>query len=241
MNPEAFKNIKLKRVGSVSPHSSIDYDSNGKVIRSRKPDDIIAEHLPRFEIDRGLDAVEKMKDESGKFLMEIIFDKYRSQGNVAVLDAGCGSGRTLHEIRDRLTFWAKATPESVTTVGVNDIDYSEESVDPKTRAAIKNGEIPYTVDDLAIVKLPAQAFDIVFANEVITRNTIGNAAKIIDNLLTTLKLGGVFIFDISEPQWENHKLRDYFDGLVNGYKLYGYAEYKERSNDKRIFIAIQPR
>jgi SAM-dependent methyltransferase len=240
MNQEVFKNIRLKWVGPVGPHTSVNY-ADGKAVGIRRPEDIIAEHLSRVEIDRGLSAVEKMKDGSGKLLMEIILDKYRSQHQVAVLDAGCGTGRTLYEIKDSLTHWAKATSESVVLVGVNDIDYSEESVDPKTQAAIKNGEIDYRVDDLTTVELPAQAFDVVFANEVITRNTLGNAAKIIDNLLPPLKPDGVFIFDISEHQWENVKLRDYFDSLLGGYKLYGYAEYKERSSDKRIFIAISPR
>jgi SAM-dependent methyltransferase len=241
MNSEALASIKLKRIGSIGSHSSIDYDSNGRVVRLRKLDDIIAEHLLRSEIDRGLDAVEKMKDESGKFLMEIVFDKYRSQQQIAVLDAGCGTGHTLYEIRDRLNHRVHAAPASMTTVGVNDVDYSDESTSSKTRAAIKTGEIQYIVDDLATVEFPKQTFDVIYANEVITRNTLGNAAKIIDNLLPTLKPEGILIFDISGYQWENAKLRYYFDGLLEEYRLYGYSEYKDKSEEKRVFIAIQLR
>lgn len=239
MSLESLQQIKLKYVEHDGLHAVASY-IDGKVVRIRRPDDIIAEHLQRKEIDRGFSALSKMKDESGTPLINIIFDKYSKQGQLAVLDAGCGTGRTLFEIREQLELGTKATAASVTTVGINDEDYSDESCSPKTRAAIKNGQIQYVVDDLATVPLSEHAFDVIYSYETLVYNGIGKTTKIIDNLLPSLKPDGVLIFNITESQWGNSRLRDYFDLQLEEYRLHGHSVY-DRYNDKRVFIAIKPR
>jgi SAM-dependent methyltransferase len=240
MNLERLQRVKLKYKGMDGPRGSVSY-INGKTVKERDPEDSVAEHLLRCEIDRGSSALAKMKDESGKFLMEIVFDKYRSQQQIAVLDAGCGTGHTLYEIRDRLNHRVHVASASMTTVGVNDVDYSDESGSPETRAAIRNGEIQYIVDDLATIQLPSQAFDVIYSYETLIHNGIGKTAKIIDNLLPFLKQDGVLIFNITEDQWDNPRLRAFFDLQLGQYRLCSYKAHNNRFDDQRIFIAIQPR
>jgi SAM-dependent methyltransferase len=239
MNPEAIQGIKLRYVGVDGLHGSVSY-VDGKTVKVRNPEDAMTRHLSRSEIDRGFISIAKMKDETGERVTGIILNRYRAQHQVAVLDGGCGTGRALYEIRDQLKLREKAGASSMMMVGVNDVDYSDESEDLDVREAIKNGEIQYMVDDLATVQLPTQAFDAIYLHEVLIHNGVGTTAKIVDNLLSSLKPDGVFIFNITRDQWNDDKLRTYFDMLLEGYTLHGYS-HADNTGLERIIISIKPR
>jgi SAM-dependent methyltransferase len=68
----------------------------------------------------------------------------RAAGRVALLDVGCGTGNTLRTWREQLVPHV-ASPDNVTATGLNRYDYSNESMYPETRAAIRRGDVQYRV------------------------------------------------------------------------------------------------
>lgn len=222
------------------PHSSV--FSDGKRVRKiRDPLDTVGSYYLRCEIDRSGDLMlREMKDEQGRFIRTLTLETLREQGQIAILDAGCGTGRTLNEIRTHLLFRTKARPEDILTVGVNDIDFSDESELVATRKAIRDGVIQYVIDDLEKVDLPQDKFDLITSFEVLNHNKPEKVVGIIKNLLRFLSQDGLLIFDLETYQREKPEIVAFIDSLLeNGHSFSEYTLYSPLDRAERIFIRIR--
>lgn len=193
----------------------------------------------RSEIDRSVwDVLFQMKDPLGEPLFEIALGKLRRQGEIAVLDAGCGTGRSLVELRFQLMFGAGKASPGIRAVGVNLSDYSKESELVSVRQAPQNGSIEYLVADLETTELTPDSFDIIYSYETLVHNDTSKATRIVDNLLTALKPEGVLMFDISKGQKD--RFGEYLRNEVPFGKYYIYAyDLKDRRKNQRTFVFMR--
>jgi SAM-dependent methyltransferase len=235
MNPEAIQGIKLKYIGV---HGSVAY-SEGKVVKARQLHDYIDGYL-RAEIDReGSGAIGEYRDASGVSMFEIALAKLGRQGKISILDAGCGTASMLSCFRSKLLLRTLRDPDKIITVGINGVDYSDESSRTQVRDAIKSGDIPYLVTSLEKADFSSHTFDIVYCHEVLNHNPNETAEGAVKNLLTTLKPDGILFFNIDMRQKD--QFREFLQtGLELGkYNIYAYErEYKNKR--KRIYVVIQP-
>jgi SAM-dependent methyltransferase len=239
MNPEAIQGIKLKYRGMDGPHSSVPY-SEGKVVKARQLHDYIDGYL-RAEIDReGSGAIGEYRDASGASMFEIALAKLGRQGKISILDAGCGTASMLYRFRSKLLLRTLRDPDKIITVGINDVDYSDESSRTQVRDAIKLGDIPYLVANLEEADFSNHTFDIVYCHEVLNHHPNEKAERSVKNLLTALKPDGILFFNIDIRQKDEFRIFLQTGVEYGKYDIYAYdKEYKNKQ--KRIYVAIRPR
>jgi SAM-dependent methyltransferase len=240
MNPEAIQGIKLKYIGVDELHDSVAY-SEGKVVKARQPHHDYIDGYLRAEIDKeGSGAIGEYRDALGEPMFEIALTKLGRQGEISILDAGCGTASMLYRFRSKLLSRTLRDPDKIITVGINGVDYSDESSRAQVRDAIKSGDIPYMVANLEEADLSSHTFDIVYCHEVLNHNPSGIAEGAVKNLLTALKPDGILFFNIDIRQKDEFRIF-LQTGLERGkYNIYAYEkEYKNKR--KRIYVAIRPR
>jgi 2-polyprenyl-3-methyl-5-hydroxy-6-metoxy-1,4-benzoquinol methylase len=92
-----------------------------------------------------------------------------ASGSVAILDVGCGTGRTLFDFVTAVREANACPPEMVRGVGVSLHDYSGESTDPAVDAAIAAGDIEYRVGPAEQMRRgDSSTYDIVLSHEMMT-------------------------------------------------------------------------
>lgn len=226
-------------LGSVTQHSSI-YSDGETVVRIRNSEDSVGEFF-RFEVDRDGELMfSEMIDEQSDSILSSIINRLTDQGSIAVMDAGCGTGRTLYAIRDQLLLTTNANPQDIVTVGVNDRDFSDESEDSMVREANRNGDINYVIADLESVDLEPESFDFITSYEALIHNEPAKLIRVIKNLLPSLKQNGAFVFDITEKQKDDPSVRTFLGWRLKqeGYSVFEYT--KEWRKNKRQFVWIRP-
>jgi SAM-dependent methyltransferase len=231
----------IEAVGRPGPHSSI-YSDGKTTVKVRKPDDTIGNFYFRLEIDRnGVLMLTDMRDEEDRDILQAAVSTLHDQGHIAILDAGCGTGHSLNRMREELISRTGLPTKVIAAVGVNDVDFSDESEELTTRDAIANGNIRYVVDDLETVKLPKKSFDLITSYEVLIHNKPPKIAAIIKNLLPSLKDDGLFILDIHPFQKYDPTLKAFLEEeLVEmGYKTSEYRIITDCGLTERIFIRIR--
>lgn len=234
---------QIEFVGRVEKHSSI-YSDGEKTVKVRKPDNTVGNFYFRFEIDRdGSLMLRDMRDEEGNEILQTAIDKLRDQGQISILDAGCGTGRTLYKMREQLLFRTSSAPEAVTAVGINSEDYSDESEEFSTRNAIANQDIQYVVSDLETVRLPPNSFDLITSYEVLIHNKPPRITEIARNLLPCLKDDGLFIFSIHPFQKYDPVLKTFLEEEIHamGYESSEYGIIGDWGLTERLFIRIRRR
>lgn len=232
---------QIEFVGRIEPHSSI-YSDRIQTVKVRKPDDTVGNFYFRLEIDRdGSLMFRDMMDEKDNEILQTATDKLRDQGHIAILDAGCGTGRTLYKAKGQLIFRTGFAPETVTAVGINNEDFSDESEEFAVRDAIAKRDIQYVVGDLETVKLPSNSFDLITSYEVLIHNKPPRIAEIVRNLLPSLKDDGLFIFDIHPFQKYDHTLKTFLeeDLQTMGYEFSEYGTLADLGLTERIFVRIR--
>jgi SAM-dependent methyltransferase len=230
----------IEFVGFPTQHSSI-VNVNGRVERARLPADTVGSRFARCEIDRSGELMfGDMEYEDEVSVLDFAINRFRERGEIAVLDAGCGTARTLFEIKEQLKLRGNAIPEKILTVGVDKDDYSDESQDAEVRAAISRGDIEYVIGDLESVNLGERQFDLITSYEALIHNRPPKATGIIKNLLTYLKDDGIFIFNL-EPWQREYLEMEVFLGYWLKQNHYTYSEYQLDSPMDRVsrtFIRI---
>jgi SAM-dependent methyltransferase len=110
-----------------------------------------------------------------------------------VLDAGCGSGRWLNglanAVRIRLGDGAR-----VRAVGLNDRDFSQESIDPRVRAAVAAGNIAYDLGHVQNMPYADNEFNLVHCFEVLHRPKTYQPA--VREFMRVTRPGGTIFFNV---------------------------------------------
>ena len=167
--------------------------------RRREPTDELGDYT-RWELDRtfGSPSAEFRTDNQPQFFQ--IIEMAREKGSLAVLDAGCGTGRGLFDLKDQVDF---RTGVPVRAVGINDVDYSQESEDRFVRQAFRNGDMEYRVEDLRQTRFDKPEFDLVFSYEALIH--IDDFDQVALNLAQAVRPGGYMYFDLLKEQIDSEK------------------------------------
>lgn len=138
-------------------------------------------------------------------------DKARIHGQVALLDAGCGTGYGLMDLKDQINFRAPIEEKLIDATGVSLTDFSDRfrgSWWEKER--LSNGYIDLRLGNLATVPLEQEHYDVAYSYQVLLHNE--QPLSIIKNVLSSLKAGGVYYFDALVGQdIENSELKETLD------------------------------
>lgn len=161
-------------------------------------------HYTDHEINRGIDVI------NGDFMqidgvgpIRQAIDHARTHGNVSLLDAGCGTGLGLIDLKDQVAFRAPINPEAIEAVGVSMADYShrlDEDAGWVNRKRLANGYVNIRLGNLATIDLAPTSFDVGYSYQVILHNE--KVEPILENILPALSAGGVFYFDTLTDQRE---------------------------------------
>ena len=85
-----------------------------------QPDSRIDVEYPSFAISRGIKPInDDFMRIDGQGPIGVSIDKAKRQGRIALLDAGCGIGLGLIDIKDRISSHAPIDEQSVDAVGVS--------------------------------------------------------------------------------------------------------------------------
>lgn len=221
-------------IAGVKSNHVVDHGDNFKL------EDQVGKFL-RSEIDRNQVQMNfDFKDGEGKHFLETAIDMLDRKGSLSIVDIGCGTGRTLHEVRDIvLRETGKSdNPKAVAAIGVNDSDFSQESMSAAVREAIQEREIEYKVDDMETVDLPPNSQDLIWAYEVFLHNPASKVSETIRHLIPLLQTGGRFYFNLTPELREDPEL----SSVINQAKENGMHAFEYELEDwgvKNVFIMMQ--
>ncbi len=195
----------------------------------------------RVNIDRSTYPMSgEFLDEEGTPLLGAAINTLRNNKSLAMLDAGCGTGHTVWEVRDQALFRTGnyPNPDIVKAIGVNDTDFSQESSKKEVREAISDESIRYIVNDIETVDIPLASQDLIWSFEVMLHNPNPKVARIIRHLLPMLKPNGRFYFNITPEQRNDPEISSAIDDAKeNG--MFAFEYEKEKSDDKRTFVMLR--
>ena len=201
----------------------------------------------RVNIDRNIFSYSEFldKDKDGENIISIALNKLRNKGKIAILDAGCGTGRALFGFKEHLLFRTKQekNPDIVEAVGINDKDFSKESEMWRVQKANAKGFIKYIVDRLETVKLPPNSFDLILSYETLIHNSDDNVVNIMENMVKSLAPRGRFYFDLLAEQRSNLQISEFLEkAKQEKYKVYeSYMKNKPlwQEGEERIFVVLE--
>jgi len=195
------------------------------------------------EIDHSISMPSQdMLDNRREPLIGVALEILRKNGSISVLDAGCGTGFALFELKDELLHRTgnKHNPSIVQATGISLEDYSQKSENRFAREAIKNQYSNYIVDDLSSVNLIQESIDLCWSHEVLIHNSNEKIVKIINNILPAIKPNGYFYFNLNPDQRNSPEVSSVIQDLKekDNY-VYEYSKEDRYYNEKRIFVMIK--
>lgn len=201
----------------------------------------------RVNVDRSIFSYSEFldKDKNGENLISLALSKLRNKGKIAILDAGCGTGRALFGFKEQILFRTKQekNPNVVEAVGINDNDFSKESEMWRVHKANAKGFIKYIVGKLETVKLPPNSFDLILSYETLIHNSDDNVVNIMENMVKSLAPGGRFYFDLLEEQRSNPQISKFFEkAKQEKYKVYESQTKKKplwQEVEERVFVVLE--
>lgn len=120
------------------------------------------------------------------------------QSTIAVLDAGCGTGRQLHDLFDYANDLFGIDSSRLQGTAVSDHDFSQFSEDYRVRNAYATGRLVYMVCDLTVDPLPADTYDVAYSLEVMPHTD--DPGAIVSNVWQALRPGGAYYFNALQQQ-----------------------------------------
>jgi SAM-dependent methyltransferase len=159
------------------------------------------------EIDREIGAINGDYMDLDIDLIQLAVNKARTKGRVALLDAGCGIGLGLIDLKDQISFRAPLAENLIDAWGVSLLDYRNEvdqtDVGWRVKQKLHNDYIQYQIGNLATIPLPHGHFDVAYSSQVMLHNS--EIHPIINNILPRLKGGGSYYFDTLVEQGDEVK------------------------------------
>ncbi len=193
------------------------------------------------EIDRGAVPMSgELLDEDRTPLIGVALDVLRSKGTIAMLDAGCGTGHGLWDVKDQLLFRTsnRSHPDVVHAIGINDQDFSQKSEQYRVAKAIREGELDYIVGDIETVSIPSRSQDIIWSYEVLPNNPTTQVVKIIPHLIQMLNSQGRLYFNLNPEQMDDPEISTIIiQARENGMTVFTYR--KEKFGEKRVFVMLK--
>jgi SAM-dependent methyltransferase len=139
------------------------------------------------EVNRGFIAAFNHDTSPTSRALEIV----RKQGSVTLLDAGCGSGQALADLKDQVMMMARKRTERIRAIGVDLNDYRQYIDDPLLKHRAYNPDYMTVVRaDLQQPVLQPETVDMAYSFEVLMHNE--DPVRIISNIAEVLKAGGVY-------------------------------------------------
>lgn len=120
-----------------------------------------------------------------------------ANGRVAILDAGCGRGTAIAGLKERVLAETSLHKNSVQIVGIDGKSYVM-GLDRGEFDRLVENDIDLRVDHLGHAVLEPSYYDVAYAYDTIGHNE--DPSAMINNLLSSLKPGGVLYCDILRSQ-----------------------------------------
>jgi len=128
----------------------------------------------------------------------------REQGKLAILDAGCGTGYGLADLKDQISFRAPVPEESIEALGVALSDVRAQSEIPwREKEKLSNGYIALRIGNLGTIDLRPERYDLAYSFEVLLHNEV--VAPILSNVTNSLRVGGTYYFNSLVDQTDEIK------------------------------------
>ena len=141
-------------------------------------------------------------------LVNFTINKYKSIGEISILDAGCGTGRMMEICQKYGT--------------VSGIDYSEDAVSYAKMRGLNN----IVLADLNDYHFVNNSYDVVVCLDVLYHSAIQNDMDVVEKLYHTLKVNGILIINL--PAFEY--LKRSHDIVVHTKKRYRKKPFEEELN-----------
>jgi len=147
------------------------------------------------EVSRSIGAANRdLKELDWDGPIQRAIDKAREQGSVAILDAGCGTGFGLVDLKDQVRHRAPIATDLIEALGVSLSDVrSQFTGDRLDERRLYNGFIALQLGNLATVTLQPAHYDVAYSYQVLQHNE--RIAPVIGNVIPSLRPGGAYYFD----------------------------------------------
>lgn len=157
------------------------------------------EFFDDWEVNRGIATINgdfMVLDREGPIGSSI--EMARHLGEVAILDAGCGSGNALIGLKEQVEFRAQLSSDRIVAMGIDLHDYTYLLEGWMTQERPRSGYVDLQQDDLNTVNLEGKLFDLAYSYEVLIHND--KPTNIVLKVLDALKPGGIFYFNTLPEQ-----------------------------------------
>lgn len=163
-----------------------------------------ADRLPYtdFELDRCISTINgQFMNLDGEGPIGQAITTARDQGRIAVLDAGCGTGKALIRLKDQIAFRADVPEQSIEALGVSLADYSYAFGGAyQERLRLSDGHITIALGNLATIALQPEHYDVAYSYEVLIHNQ--SLYPILSNVVASVRSRGSYYFNTHQDQMD---------------------------------------